>query len=418
MAAPVDIIETLSRCFFALETSFASGGTDVNAFPVAETLVPERNQTVVDVKTLKVRPNDTRDPVKSFQSGALKFSYLLQPATTVLTPLATVPTGANTPPLWVLMEALFGGQSVAPGSLVASATSPTAFSVTATQGNRFPAGQLCLVQDPANGLVACRITERATDAVKVWPALSANPTVGASIINAPTWYPSRTNSKSLRVRIANAQDSNYQWEFIGGTGSLEFKLSRGELAAADFDLQFAKYTGPSPLGLSTANATDSMDTPLVCRNAIVYLQDATATTRTEYPIEAISVKVNLGTKHLETLSGGTEGVRAVAKTEGLQDAVATAEITFRADRDADTVWYAAFTKLSAFVVIPVDTAGGRRAIIFDLPRCIVKNVPKFAKGPGNMVKCTIMLEARLDQGCTGTLDNAQLAEAGIRVAIA
>lgn len=418
MATPVDIIDTLARCFVALESSFASGGTDVAAFPIAETLAPERAQNTVDVKTLHVRPFDVRDPVKSFKSGALKFGYLLQPAGTVLTALATVPTGANAPPLWVLMEALFGGQSVAAGSLVASAVSATAFSVTAAQGSRFPAGQLCLVEDPTNGLVACRVTERATDAVKVWPALSGSPSVGAAVVNAVTWYPTRTNSKSLRVRIANAQDANYQWEFIGGTGGLEFKLSRGELAAADFDLKFAKFTGPSPLGLSTANVTDTMDSPLVCRNAIVYLQDLTTTTRAEYPVESLSVKVNLGNTHLETLSGGTEGVRAVARTEGLQDTVATAELTFRADRDADTDWFTNFTKLACFIVIPVDTATGRRAIIFDIPRCIVKTVPKFAKGAGNMVKCTIQLEAQLDQACTGTLDNEQLAQAGIRIGIA
>jgi len=331
---------------------------------------------------------------------------------------ATVPTGASAPPLWVLMEALFGGQSVAAGSLVASAASATGFSVTATQGARFPAGQLCLVEDPADGLVACRITSRSTDAVTVWPELSTTPSVGAVIVNAPTWYPTRTNSKSLRVRIANAQDANYQWEFVGGTGGVEFKLSRGELASGDFALTFARYTGPSALSLSTANATDSMDSPLVCRNALVYLQDATDTNRVDYPVESMSVKVNLGNKHLETLSGGTEGMRAVARTEGLQDAVATAELTFRADRDADTTWFTDFTKLSCFIVIPVDTATGRRAIIFDLPRCIVKGVPKFAKGAGNMVKCTIQLEAHLDQGCTGTLDNEQLAQAGIRIAIA
>lgn len=418
MATPVDIIETLGRCFFALESSFASGGTDVNAFPVAETLAPERTQNTVDVKTLKVRPFDVRDPVKSFKSGTLKFGYLLQPASTVLNAAATVPTGASAPPLWVLFEALFGGQSVAAGSLVATGTSATQFSVTATQGARFPAGQLVLVEDPADGLVACRITERATDAVKVWPELSGSPSVGAKVINAPTWYPTRTNSKSLRVRLANAQDSNYQMEFVGGTGSFELKLSRGELASADFDLKFAKFTGPSALGLSTATVTDSMDTPLVCRNAMVYLQDLTDTNRAEYPVEAMSVKVNLGNTHLETLSGGTEGVRAVARTEGLQDAVATAELTFRADRDADTDWFTNFTKLACFIVIPVDTATGRRAIIVDIPRCIVKMVPKFAKGAGNMVKVTIQLEAQLDQGCTGTLDNAELAQAGIRLAIA
>jgi hypothetical protein len=412
-----DIVETLASFFVAEETSFASGGTDVRAHPVAESVTPERSQEVLPVKTLRIRPNDVRSGVKSYKGGSLKFTYLLQPAADVLDEAAVVPSGASKPPLWVLMHALMGGQSVEAGSAVDSGTSATQFAVNAGHGARFPAGQLCLVEDGANGLVACRVTERATDALKVYPALSATPSAAAEVINAVTWYPTRTNSKSLRCRLAYAQDANYQLEFIGGTGGFELKFARNELAAADFNLEFASHTGPSAQGISTAHAEDSMAEPLACRNAILYMNSVGLATRNATDVEAVTVALNLGNKHVECLTGGTEGKRAVMRSEGLQDAVATVELTFAANTTMDNI-FANGTEMSLIVVIPVDTDEGRRAIIVDVPRATMEEQPKYMRGANQLLKVTAKFTAKLDNACTGTLDNEQLAQAGIRIGIA
>jgi hypothetical protein len=418
-ANPVDIVDTLARCWFAEESSFATGGTDVPAFPVAESLVPTRTYGVLPVKTLHVRNNDTRDPVKVFKGGSCKFTYLLQPNVLVMGPSTVVPTGASEPPLWVLLKVLFGGMSVASGSDVVASPSPAAggASVTAAGGASFPSGQLALVADTTDGLSPVVIRSRAVDALTWWPNLAGAPATGADVVCIPTWYMTRTNSKSLRLRIANAQDANYQWEFLGGTmPSLELKLAKGELAMADFDLVFASHTGPSALSLSRTHVADSMDTPLACRDAVCYIQTSSTTTRVNYPIESASVKWNLGNKHLETLSGGTQGLRAVARTEGLQDTQCMIDLEFRADSNIEA-WFTAFTHVSIMLYIPVDTTTGRRVILVHAGKAFVAQQPVFSKGAANMLKVKATFECQLDDTYTDTPDNEQLAQAGARLGI-
>jgi hypothetical protein len=418
-ANPVDIVDSLARCFVAVESSFASGGTDVNAFPVAGSIKPTRTYGVLPVRTLHVRNNDVRDGVKVFKGGNVKFTYLLQPSTTVMGPSSVVPTGASEPPLWVLLKVLFGGQSVAPGMDVVASPSPTSSgaSVTPAGGANFPSGQLALIADTTDGLQPVVIRSRAVDALTWWPAMTGAPATGADVVCLPTWYMTRTNSKSLRMRIANAQDANYQWEFLGGTmPSLELKLAKGELAMADFDFVFAKHTGPSAQGLSRSSVADSMDTPLACRDAVCYIQASGTTTRVNYPIEAASVKWNLGNKHMETLSGGTEGIRGVARTEGLQDTQCMIELDFRADSNIES-WFSAFTHVSVMLYIPVDTATGRRVIVVYAGKAWIQEQPVFSPGPGDLLKVKATFQCQLNDTYTDTPDNEELAQAGAVLAI-
>ena len=338
----------------------------------------------------------------------------MQPSATVLNAAASVPTGASEPPLWVIMKALMGGQSVFAGSLCAGVPTINTTDVTAAQGGRFPEGQICLITG-SSGLQPVRVLTRVTDTLSFYPNLASIPAVGAVIINLPTWYLTRTNTQSLRLRYAHATDSAYQWEFVGGTGNFELKVARGELAQISVDLSFASYTGPTAQGLSVTHVADTMDDPFTSRSMQAYLQPITTLTRVEYPIESCNVKIVQSNKLQETLSGGTEGYRSVARTENLQEACALIELVLRADSGLET-WFTDKEKLTFMLVLQVDTATGRRVFTIDAPRCIIRDVPDVKAGANGLLKATITLECQLDQSASGTLDNEELAQAGIRFA--
>jgi hypothetical protein len=412
------ILATLGRAYVSRESAFGTPGTYVSCFPVAESLQHSCKQEQLDRKTLNVRPFDVKTPIKSYKSATAKFDVYLQPSSTRLIEGATVPTGSSEPHLWVLLRTLFGGISVESGGEVATGVSASSATLEAGQGAKFPAGQLCLIEDSTNGLVAARVLSRSTDTLTFWPSLSGTNSTGDDFVNAATFYISRTNTGSLAFRFANAQDSDYQWTLVGGTGSLEFKLERGQLALASVDLTFASFTGASDQSITNTHLDDTMLEPFAVRNVLVYLQTPATTTRTAYPIEALSIKLNLGNAHRKVLVGGTEGVGGVVRSENLYEPCATVELTFESDLVAQNTWYGSRTDLSLLIVIPADLTAGRRAIIIDCPLVRVREYPDLQKGDNNLLKTKLMLDCYLDTGCSGTLDNQELAQAGIRLGMA
>lgn len=416
--ASVDIIHGthLGAVVISEESSFGTTGTERRAFPVGDTLDVDVQQAVVEAPTLKIRPFDPNAPVRGNKTCTAKVGYYLQPATTVLTAGATADTDAAAP-LRILMRCILGGESVFAGSDVAAASSSSAFDVTAGHGSRFPEGQIILVDTAANATFApARVLTRVTDALTCYPALSATPTVGGDIRNTYTWYVTRTNTKSLSLGLSSAQDSSRQWRLQGLTGGVEFSFERNALAMATFDLKGASWAGPSALSISTSHAADTMAAPLACRSAVVFLQATTTTTRVAYSIDAFKVTVKPGNAHIESLTS-TEGVRGVYRSEGLLESFADIELTTPADSDHDT-WWAAKTELTCMLSILVEvTGGGQRYIVVDAPRCVIIQKPKSVKGAGNLDKHVIMLRCLLDTSTTGTLDNEQLAESALRIAI-
>ncbi|MBL0219660.1 MAG: hypothetical protein IPQ07_38070 [Myxococcales bacterium] len=407
---------TLGSCFVSEESSFCTTGTERRCFPMSDTLDYEATQAELDVKNLRPRPFDALDPVKGNKDGTVKLGYYLQPPPTVLTSGATV-DGDAACPLAVFARCIFGGQSVFAGTTVAAGSGAVGGFTTATgHGSRFPAGQLCLVTDPDSsaGLVPARILTRSGDDVTFYPHVSGALADASPVVNLWTFYPTRTNGRSLSVAIAAAQASAHQWRFNGCTGSAEIKCEVGGLAQIMFDLKAANWEGPSDLSLSTADASDPMAAPLACRNAVLYLQAQGTTTRTNYKVDSFSAKLNFGNKHLTTLTGGTEGKRSVARVEGLTDTFAEIDVTFALDTTPDATWWAQRTKLAAMLWVLVDDANGaRRTVLVDVAKGIVVGKPKHAKGADGLIKTTIKIRARLDDTTT---PGTELAEAPFRLA--
>lgn len=390
-------------------------GTELRLHPVEGSLDFERMQAELNNNRLSARAWDARDPIKGLKSGTAKLECYLQPAATVLGPSAVVDSPASTP-TFVLLRAAFGDRVVAAGSDVATGTSATAFDVTATQGANFPTGDIIAVVDGANGLVPCVVRQRNADTLTVWPELSAAPAVGADVVNSWCFYPTRDNTRSFSLALASAASAGRQYRFNGGATSIELKVERGELCKIAFDMKFATWAGPSALSLSTAVVADPMADPIPARNAKAFLQPPATTTRTCYPIDAMTLKLAPGTNHIESLTCNVEGVRGVARTEGLTETFCDFEVTFAADLDAET-WWANRTALSFLFYAFVDTAGGgRRMLVLSAQNCIVVNPPKNQKGAGNLEKTTVTLRAKLVT-YAGTPDVEALAEAPLVLAL-
>jgi hypothetical protein len=261
---------------------------------------------------------------------------------------------------------------------------------------------------------SCTLT-RTSDACTFYPNASGALADASAVVNLWCFYPSRTNTKSLSVAVCAAQDSAHQMRFSGCTVSAEIKVERDGLASIMFDLKAANWTGPSSLSYSVADASDPMTAPLSCRNAVLYLQPQATTTRTNFKVDTFGAKLNFGNKHITTLTGGTEGKRAVARVEGLTDTFAEIELTFAHSMTADTTWWAARSELTCMLWLSIDDSNSaRRSIVIDVPRAIVIGKPKHAKGSDGLVKTTIKLRAKLDDSTTG---GTELAEAPFRLAI-
>lgn len=403
----------LGTCFVSEESPFGTPGTERRCHIVADSGNLDPTQNEIDVMPLRARPFDYRNPVLGFKACAVTLSHYCQPPTTVLTAGATADDDAAAP-LRVLMRCVLGGESVAAGSDVATGTSASTFDVTTGQGSRMPAGQIILATDPTNGLVPARVTSRITDTLIVWPSLSGSPSTGADVNNTCTWYPSRTNSRSLSVALCAAQDTDRQWRALGCTGNMTIKFARGELVTVDFELQGASWTGPSALGLSVAHAADPMAAPMAARNAVLLLQTPATTTRTNHVIDSFEAKITTGNVHLECLTGGVEGKRAAFRGEGLQGPALEVTITAPVNTNYET-WWQARTDLSAMLYVPFDVSGGgRRFIVLDIPLCVIVGKPKSGKGAANADKVTFTLKAKLD---TSGAQSSELSEAPFRIAV-
>jgi hypothetical protein len=406
---------TLGSCYVSEESAFCTTGTERRCYPISDTLDYEATQAELDRKGLAVSPFDIKDPVLGFKDATVKLGHYLQPPPTVLTSSATVDGDASAP-LAVFARCIFGGQSVFAGSTVlASSGTASGCSTASGHGSRFPAGQLCLVTDPADGLVPARILSRSSDALTFYPSASGSLADASALVNLWTFYPTHTNTRSLSVGIAAAQQATHQFRFKGCTGSAEIKVERDGLAQMMFDLKAADWTGPSSLSLSTADATDPMAAPLSCRNAVLYFQAQGTTTRTNYKVDSFSAKLNFGNKHLTTLTGGTEGKRSTFRGDGLTVTFAEIELTFALDTTPDSTWWASRTELTCMLWVYVDDAdNARRSIVIDVPRAIVVGKPKHAKGADGLVKTTVKLRAKLDDSVTGS---TELATAPFRLGI-
>jgi hypothetical protein len=408
---PIDHIHGshIGAAYLSEESSFCTVGTERRCWPVADTVEIVPTQASVDVKSLSAKVFDAESPIAGDKSVSVKFNYYLQPPATVNTTGATVDDDAANP-LRVMLRCLFGGESATAGSTVATGTSSTAITVASGHGARMHAGKLVAVDtDSTYGLELCQVRSRATDDLTLYPALSATPATSQAVVSLNTYYPTQTNSRSLSVALASLNSSR-QVRARGCTGKLAVKFEKNALAVAEFDLTGATFDGPDSLSLSTARGEDPQASPLSVRNALCWLQPTSTTTRVNTPLDAVSMELNFGNMHLTSLTGVTEGKRAVHRGENLVDTFAKITATLPDNADVYT-WHEAGTELCFGFIAKVDTATGRRFVAVLAPQCVIEAKPEPMKGEGQLAKVKVVLRAKVSEQCTGTLDTEDMARA-------
>lgn len=400
------------------ESAYGTPGTERRIHPLVDSaeLVPAQED--IDKQRLHINVHDYENPVRGYKSATCKFTHYLQPATTYLE-LGKTPDADAAAPLRIPMRVVLGGESVEAGSTVASATSTNDFDVQAAHGIRFLDGQIIAVDQSGGGgsedLVPCRVIQRSTDTISVWPDLANQPVSTLRVINSYTWYPTQANTKSMSMAVAPAQGTALQYRAIGGNGNVELAFNRGELLTVVFDLMFASFTGPAALSLGTAVAADPMAPPFSTRNAVIYLQPFATTSRTCFIVDSMNITINNGMEHRETLTCGFEGKAGVMRSANLQDAYAEIDLEFNVDTDFDTQYWANFTDLSMMFHVYVDDVNGdRRMVVVDAPNCIIFGKPTVERGANNLSKMKIKLKTKRDNTCSTTTD---LATAPLRIAV-
>lgn len=404
------IVEELQAMYVAQETSFGVGGTTIRMFPEHGSVEHTPSVDEIPYQPLRTRPWDYAAPVKGNRHGAVKLKGYLQPDTDYLDSAGVVDSTTNAQAK--VLEALCGGMSVFAGTLLTGTPTTTSGSVTAAQGSRCPAGQIVLIEDPTEGLVFNQIITRATDATTWRLALANAPSAAAKVVNTRTYYPTRTNTKSLVAELGNAQDADYQWRYRGLTGSFDVMFEQNKLAMFSVELKGFLSAGPSALSLSTAHAEDNLAPPYPCTSTSTLLQLVSATTRAVYPVDSAQFKFNLGNTHEMGLSGSTYGMRQVIRSETLNEPGCVATITMPADQGGlDADWYTDRDPLH-FVLWQsyTDSNGDLRMCGVQLPRAVIVGKPTTQKGDQQLLKNTITLHSMLDQSCSGSLDNDELAK--------
>jgi len=406
---PIDHIHGshIGAAYVSEESSFCTAGTERRCWPVADTVEIVPAQTSVDVKSLSAKVFDAESPIQGDKSVSVKLSYYLQPPTTVNTTGATVDTDAANP-LRVLLRCTFGGESATAGSTVATGTSATAITVASGHGARMHAGKLVAVEtDGTYGFELCQVRSRSTDDLTLYPALSATPATSQAVVSLNTYYPTQTNSRSMSVALAGLNTTR-QVRARGCTGKLAIKFEKNALALAEFELAGATFDGPDSLSLATTRVEDTAASPLSVRNAICWLQSCATSTRVNTPIDALAIELNFGNMHLTSLTGTTEGKRAVHRGENLIDSFAKATLTLPDNADVYT-WFEAGTELAFGFIVKVDVSSNRRFVAVLMPQCVIESRPEPMKGEGQLAKVKVVLRAKVSEQCTGTFDTDDMA---------
>ena len=390
-------------------------GTERRAWPVADTVEVMPTQESVDVKTLSPRAHDAETPMQGNKGGTLKLSYYLQPPATVNATGAT-PDTSSTNPLRIPLKVLFGGESVAAGSTVATGTSASEITVASGHGARMTAGQIIAVEtDGSYGFELAQVRSRATDDLTLYPHLSGTPATSQAVTNLNTYYPTSSNTASMSVALSSL-NTDRQVCMRGCTGSAALKFERNALAVMDLSLNAATFDGPSALGYAITRSEDTLAAPLAVRNSICWLQATSTTTRVNTAVDSVAITLNFGNVHLTSLTGTLEGKRAVHRGEGLTESFAKIELVLPDNTDVFT-WYAAQTELNFTFIVKVDTASGRRFVAVMAPQCVIDAYPEIQKGEGNLTKVKVSLRAKVSEQCSGTITTAELASAPFLLAL-
>lgn len=299
----------IRRVRVALESSFGIDGTgtmgDFGTLRVTQIEHPREAQEFIEDNI--VRPFRVAAPASQlgWERGSLTVGGQLVP-TGILYDKDAVPA---IDALGVMLKAILGGQVASAGSLVATGTSPTAISVTASEGARFQEGKMCAVETGVGtGLYEVTgIDTRSTDALTFCTALSFTPSVGARVLNADLYYETDQPAQTLQWLI-EGEDRNDIWLYTGANGALTIEWPLGGEIAWSSSQMFCDRIHDDELatpqgGSAMAQWTPAGGSPVIARNGEIIFAPASGTLRTKPNIAALTFDPGITWQEVPSFNG-------------------------------------------------------------------------------------------------------------------
>lgn len=398
--AQADLLNRKATTFWSIESTYgAGGGTPAQIWPVS--FEGKRTRARVPVHDESVYFHDRKKSVFGLKRGAVSLALNTAAPAAQLLAASTPATSPN----HVGLKAILGGESVAAGSLIATATSATQITVTAGQGGRFPPGTLLAVEQ-GGALHVTVVATQVGDVLTFAVALPGAPSVGGFVINLYNYYFSDTNVQSLEVRRAIVGDANEQHQYLGATGGLELVYEGpGRLLQERYQLDAADWN-EGALGYATTYAANSQSEGFVLAGATTILQAVAATTRTHYPLHAMRVELRPQMAHLPE-HGGVQGTTGVMRQGGQDDerAPATINLRIRADRDQIANWTSG-ADLRLLHIAPSGAGNTKRFSVVHAPNCYIDDLQESDEGGRRIYDLTLI--PRMDTSGAAALARASI----------
>lgn len=290
-----------------------------------EMLANERSSVYQHDNAAMVQGLKRRSPVKL--AMACKYAPL-QLGTAATAPVAITDAAALSQEL--ILEHWLGGRVSSTGSAVdGSSSTASSVDVTAGHGSRFTVGQIAVFY--VAGVPQPRqITAIATDALSVYPDLSAGPAAAQVVLGGRTFHRAESHTQTLTVEAANVESGTPAGQQRGRMvrGQCAWSAEIGQRAMLAFD-GVSQAHDLGNLSISTIDAADDMGADVVWAGGASYLwSSAVSTAPTAVCIEKMTVAVPNSWREQACMSG-VEGAAGVVMTGGRTPP--TVELTMRWD---------------------------------------------------------------------------------------
>jgi hypothetical protein len=305
-------------------------------------------------------------------------------------------TSAVSGPLGTILKNVMGGETLAMGSAIATATSASQFDVTATQGSRFSAGVGIAV--PINGAMHAReLKTVATDTLSTKIALPSTPSVAAVVYRAATYYLTENPDTSFQVVLEGAEADD-RWVLRGmQVTSIRFELQPGQTPKVTFEMTGTTWANLGAGSLAVASYLNTV--AYAIQDSQLLVQTVGTNTYSGAEIHASTIEFNPNLAFVPVTSpGGSETVYRWRR--GRSAPVLSGEWVSPYE---DTSWFSArdnrTTKHVAYQIgnsVPTANLG---TMLITVPRAQITDVQRVADGNG-LAGQKVAFKAGLDSDAT------------------
>lgn len=401
-------IQTVQRLRVLTESSFAADGSGTLGNYTDVPFVEGSLQMVNDVEMLNpMYAQQFKDghPTQLVGLKACTLSYALNLASTGTA--AVSGTTAVQGALGLVLAAVMGGENLAAGTTVSSATD--ADTLTATNGSVIARGSALGWVNSAGNMEARPVANQSAGVTTMRMAFSATATTADVLYRSATYYFTEDSTASLQ-HLIQGEESDDAWLQLGQQAdSIAFDLPVGQLPKMTFNLKGAQYlTNTSTSGTITGALTAATYSNVSPSHFVggAYIANHNATTPTTLAISSITV--NCAANYVpQTAPSGTNTIvrwvrNRVAPLVSGSFVVPFEDLSHWTTRDAKTLKQ---------LIVQIGTSAGS-TVLLDFPQIQITNVQR---GGGDAIASTTVDFVCQKDSVTTTTGNGELTSAAFRI---